>query len=390
MFPRISDLLNYLFGTNLDIPVQSYGLMMAFAFISGGIILLFELQRKEKNGEIPCQEKRELKGAPATIQELILSALFGFILGWKGIGIFLNYDLFSLDPQAFLMSTNGSLVGGVLLAGIIAGVTYYKKHRLRLEKPLCEEVTIHPYQLTGNIILVAAVFGIAGAKLFDTIEHLDDFFRDPFGTLFSFSGLSFYGGFIIAAIAVVWYCSKHKIRFPHIADAIAPALILAYAIGRLGCQLAGDGCWGVINPDPMPEWLSFLPNWVWSFQYPHNVIDEGMLIPGCQGEHCHILGQPVYPTPFYETLMGLSIFGILWGVRKHLKIPGYLFSIYLILNGIERFLIEKIRINIPYDFLGMEVTQAEIIAIGLIIIGIVGFWFFKWLDKRANNQQETA
>jgi prolipoprotein diacylglyceryltransferase len=181
---------------------------------------------------------------------------------------------------------------------------------------------------------------------------------------------------------VVIYANRNKIRFPFIADAIAPALILSYAIGRIGCQLAGDGCWGVVNPDPIPEWLSFLPDWVWSFTYPHNVINDGIPIPGCGGDHCFALPYPVYPTPLYETLMGLAIFGILMSIRKLLKTPGYLFSIYLILNGIERFLIEEVRINKPYEIIGIQFTQAQIIAIGLMILGCIGFWYFRWLNNR--------
>ena len=388
MFPRISDLINYIFGLNINIPIQSYGLMVALAFISGALILHAELKRKERIGQIPSQKKKIMKGGTATFQELIFSANFGFILGWKGIGLFLDYNLFSQNPQDYIISWNGSFLAGLAVAAAVAGYSYYKKHKERLETPVWEEVTVHPYQLTGNILLIAAIFGLAGAKVFDTIEHLDDLFRDPLGTLFSFSGLSFYGGFIMAAIAVIWYSKKHGIRMPYITDAVAPALVFAYAVGRIGCQLSGDGCWGVINLDPMPAWLCFLPDWVWSFQYPHNVIDDGVLIPGCQGDHCYILAQPVYPAPLYETLMGFSIFGILMGIRKLLKVPGYLFSIYLILNGIERFLIEKIRINKPYDLLGAQVTQAEIIAMGLIIVGIIGFWFFRWLEKRAEVQKE--
>ena len=381
MFPRISDLINYIFGLNINIPIQSYGLMVALAFISGAVILYFELKRKERIGQIPAQKKKVMKGGPATFQELMFAAIFGFILGWKGIGLFLDYDLFSQNPQDYIISWNGSFLAGLAVAAAFAVYNYYKNYKERLEKPVWEKVTVHPYQLTGNILLIAAIFGLAGAKVFDTIEHLDDLFRDPLGTLFSFSGLSFYGGFIMAAIAVIWYSKKHGIRMPFITDAVAPALVFAYAVGRIGCQLSGDGCWGVVNLDPMPAWLSFLPDWVWSFQYPHNVIDDGVLIPGCQGDHCYILAQPVYPAPLYETLMGFSIFGILMGIRKLVKVPGYLFSIYLVLSGIERFLIEKIRINKPYDFLGAQVTQAEIIAVGMVILGLFGFWFFKWLAR---------
>ena len=382
MFPRISDLINYLFGTNLSIPIQSYGFMVAMAFIAGAIVLYFELKRKEKEGLIPAQQKKNLKGGPATAQELLSSSIFGFLLGWKGVGLLLSYSTFSLNPQEYFLSWNGSLLGGLLLAAGISSYTYYKKRKERLDPPIWEEVTVHPYQLTGTILLVAAIFGIIGSKIFDTIEHIDDLIRDPLGTIFSFAGLSFYGGLIIAAIAVVLYTQKNKIRLPYIADAIAPALILAYAVGRIGCQLSGDGCWGIVNPNPMPEWLSFLPDWVWSFTYPHNVIKDEIPIAGCGGDHCFVLPSPVYPTPFYETLMGLVIFGILMAIRKCIKTPGYIFSIYLIFNGIERFLIEEIRINKPYKIFEVQITQAQMIAIGLIVLGGVGFWYFRWLKGR--------
>ncbi|MCX6249905.1 MAG: prolipoprotein diacylglyceryl transferase [Bacteroidetes bacterium] len=309
MFPKISDLINYLIGTRINMPVQSYGFMMAVAFLFGGWILYLELKRLEKAGLIHAIPKKSLKGAPG-------------------------------------------------------------------------EILVHPYQLAGNIGLIAGVAGIAGAKIFDTLEHLPEFINDPFGTIFSFSGLSFYGGLIVAAFAVIWYAEKNKIRFPFIMDATAPALILAYAIGRIGCQLAGDGCWGIPNMLTKPSWLTFLPGWMWAFQFPHNVINEGVPLPGCTGDHCFILMYPVFPTSFYETILGLIIFGILWLLRKHLPVPGYLFSIYLILNGAERFLIEQIRVNPLYQFFNLKLTQAEIIAILLIVLGFTGFWFYKWVHKR--------
>jgi prolipoprotein diacylglyceryltransferase len=157
---------------------------------------------------------------------------------------------------------------------------------------------------------------------------------------------------------------------------VAPALLLAYGIGRIGCQMSGDGCWGMVNLNPKPEWLGFLPGWMWAFDYPNNVINAGILIPGCEGSHCHVLGQPVYPTPFYETVMALLLFAVLWMIRKRVRIHGYLFSIYLILNGMERVTIEQLRVNIQYDFLGMKITQAEIIAVGLIAAGFAGLFFF--------------
>ena len=382
MFPRLSDLINYLLGTDISLPVNSYGFMLAMAFVSGGCVLWLELRRKERKGEIPSQQKRVLKGGPPALPELLLTVFFGFILGWKGIGIILDYAEFSRMPEDYILSGKGSIAGALLLAMLFGGVTWFRMKKKQLKKPVWIEETVHPYELTAMIIMVAAVFGILGAKIFDMIEHLDDLIRDPVGTLLSFNGLTFYGGLIVAAFAVLWYANQNKIRYPLMLDAAAPGLILAYAIGRIGCQLSGDGCWGVMNTAPKPGWIGFLPDWMWSFRYPHNVINEGIQITNCTGPHCHMLVIPVFPTPFYETILGLVIFGILWGLRKKLTIPGYLFCVYLILNGFERFFIERIRINKVYDLLGIHLTQAEIIAVMLVLMGGFGLWYFRMKNEK--------
>jgi len=381
MFPRISDLINYLLGTHINLPVNSYGFMMAIAFVFGGYLIWLEFRRKERNGEIPSQQKKVLQGGPPDLTELSVTVFFAFILGWKGLGIILDYADFSRMPEDYIFSGKGSIPGALLLAALSGTVTWLRMKKQQLKEPVWTDKTIHPYELTPMIIMIAAVFGILGSKIFDMIEHLDDLVRDPVGTLFSFSGLSFYGGLIVAAFAVLWYASHNKIRVPQMLDTAAPGLILAYAIGRIGCQLCGDGCWGVLNTAPKPRWMGFLPDWTWSFRYPHNVIDEGIQITNCTGPHCHILAIPVFPTPFYETLLGLLIFAILWGLRKKLTIPGYLFCLYLILNGVERFFIEHIRINKVYDLLGMHLTQAEIIAVLLVILGVLGLWYFRMKNE---------
>ena len=388
MYPKISDFFNELLGTNINLPIQTYGFFVAMAFLAAALILYLELKRKEKNGAIKSHTRKIWKGKPASTQELVTSGLFGFIIGFKIVGMFFDYSYFADNPQEYILSWDGNIWGGLILAGLSIYNTYRNKKKDQLEKPILEDVEVHPYQLTGNIVLIAAIFGILGAKLFDIFEHLDDLFRDPIGTIFSFSGLAFYGGLIVAAFAVIFYAEKNKIKWPYIADVTAPALILAYAVGRIGCQLSGDGCWGVENLNPKPEWLGFLPDWMWAFKYPGNVIDDGVRISNCTGQHCYILENPVYPTPFYETSMGIIIFLILWFIRKRLVIPGYLFSIYLMFNGIERFLIEKIRVNIKHNFLGMQVTQAEIISSVLIILGIIGLWYFRRLYKK--NQSERS
>jgi hypothetical protein len=95
---------------------------------------------------------------------------------------------------------------------------------------------------------------------------------DPIGSLISFSGLSFLGGLICATIAILWFAKKNNIKLLHLTDAALPGLMLAYGVGRMGCQIAGDGDWGIPNDAPKPEWLSFLPNWAWAYNYPNNVL----------------------------------------------------------------------------------------------------------------------
>lgn len=382
MYPRLSDLINSLFGTSIKLPVQTYGFFVALAFVLAGLVVYLEFKRKEKEKILLPREKTFLKGKPASPVELILSAIVGLLLGYKLTGIILNYSVFLENPQKYALSGQGNWWGGAIAAIVFTAIAFYGKERKKLPKPVQEKEIIHPYQLTGSIILVAAVAGIIGSKIFDVVEHLDQLVKDPVHTLFSFSGLAFYGGLITAAFVVSWYVERNKIPWEVNADVVAPALMLAYGIGRIGCQLSGDGCWGIVNLEPKPEWLGFLPDWMWSFNYPHNVINEGVRMEGCDGSHCYMLDQPVFPTPFYETTIALIFFGVLWMIRKHISIPGALFSIYLILNGIERFLIEQIRVNIKYHFLGIEYTQASAIAIFLVLFGISGIFFFRWLQKR--------
>ena len=150
--------------------------------------------------------------------------------------------------------------------------------------------------------------------------------------------------------------------------------MIAYGIGRIGCQLSGDGDWGIINVASKPDWLTFLPDWMWSFTYPHNVINEGIPIEGCTGKYCMELANPVWPTPFYEVVMAGFIFVFLWSIRKRIKLDGILFFTYLAINGVERFFIEKIRVNTEYNILG-GITQAEIISSCLVIFGSLGVLF---------------
>ena len=135
-----------------------------------------------------------------------------------------------------------------------------------------------------------------------------------------------------------------------------------------------------MNNSPKP--FSWLPDWLWAYNYPHNVNEAGVAIPGCVGKYCTVLPEAVYPTPLYEIIMCFILFFILWSLRKNRKVPGTLFALYLIVNGIERFLIETIRVNNRLDFFGLHPTQAEVISTCLVIGGI-GLWIYLHRKKEA-------
>jgi phosphatidylglycerol:prolipoprotein diacylglycerol transferase len=384
MYPYVHDFLNDLFGTNWSLPLPMFGFWVAMAFLAANYLFSSELKRKEKLGLMSSFTVKEVIGKPASKWELIANGFFGFLLGFKLLDAILNYSDLVSNPPDFILSSRGNLLGGLIGGGILYWMKYQEKQKLKLPTPKEVENTVHPYQLVGNMTLIAAIAGIIGAKLFHNLENPDEF-DDIWSALFSFSGLSIYGGLIVGGLAVVWYAKKQGLKIVHVIDACAPGLMAAYGVGRIGCQLAGDGDWGVPNDAPMPSSLSFLPEWVWAYDYPNNVLGMDLKADFISMGYESISGK-AFPTPFYEVVMALAIFAVLWALRKKITIAGRLFSLYLILNGIERYFIEKIRINPPYHFFGIEATQAEIIAVLLFASGLFGWWYF---GKKANSSVQS-
>ena len=406
--------------------LNTFGLMVAMGFVTAAIVLSKELQRKEKLGLLTPREEMIVVGKPATWSELLINGFVGFLFGYKILGFFFNRPE-GLNPQEYIFSREGSWAGGLLLGAFLVALKWWEKNKQKLKEPERRNVRIWPHDRVGDIIILGLIFGILGAKLFDNLENWSDFVKDPIGRLFSVSGLTFYGGLIMAAIAICWYGSKKGIKIIHLVDAAGLALLLAYAVGRIGCQVAGDGDWGVVNsayvtdavgkvrlaqpgefesrlkeketyylygkvkdkdsvlttvtdrtyeslekvPHQSFKGPSFLPVWMFAYTYPQNVNKDGELIPGCTDEHARALPLPVFPTPFYETIACILLFLFLWTIRKRIKTPGVMFGIYLILNGIERFAVELIRVNNTYSLFGFHPTQAEIISSLLVIGGLV-------------------
>lgn len=388
MYPNLYYAFRDLFGVEWPFLrfVNSFGFFVAIAFIVAAVVLASELRRKSKQGLFQPTEMQVMVGKPASIWDIGLNFLLGFLLGYKIVALFIMDKTATDDPQAFIFSTLGSWPAGIALGLLFGGLKWWEKNKQKLEKPEKRTVRIWPHDRVGELTILALIFGLLGAKLFDIFENWSAFLENPSEQLFSAKGLTFYGGLICAAIAIWYYARKHKIGFWHLNDAMAPTMMLAYSVGRIGCQVAGDGDWGIPNPHPKP--FGWMPDWAWSYTYPHNVNEVGVPIPGCTDvKYCSELPAGVYPTPLYEIIACFILFLVIWSLRKRLKIPGQLFAFYLMVNGLERFFIEKIRVNTTMNFLGLTVTQAEIISSGLFLAGLT-LWIY--LSRQGKNKKQTG
>lgn len=388
MYPNLYYAFKDLFGVEWKFLrfVNSFGFFVAIAFIISAIVLANELRRKSKQGLFQPTEMEVMVGQPATLLDLALNFLLGFLLGFKIVALFIMDSSATEDPQAFIFSSLGSWPAGIALGLLFAGLKWWDKNKQKLAKPEKRTVRIWPQDRVGEITILALVFGLLGAKLFDIFENWGDFLKHPSDYIFSAKGLTFYGGLICAALAIWWYAKKHKIGFWHLNDTMAPTMMLAYSLGRIGCQVSGDGDWGIENTSTKP--FSWLPDWMWSYTYPHNVNEVGVKIVDCTDtKFCNELPVGVYPTPFYEIVLCFILFLVIWSVRKKIKIPGALFALYLILNGLERFFVEKIRVNTRLDIFGLHPTQAEIISSLLFLTG-VAIWII--LARKAKISKTTS
>ena len=378
--------------------INSFGFFVALAFLAAHGLLRNELKRRAALGHFQPQSSSATVGHPPNPLDLGVQALVGFVLGWKVLYLVVNAgDIFQGGglPQAHLFSSEGNVVWGIACAVLMAGWRWWEVRRDQLPEPKTITQVIAPEELVGGITAAAAIGGIAGAKVFHLLEYPEEFvafLKQPSLNAF-LGGLTIYGGLIIGGLAVYFFARKNKMNFLRLADATAPGLLLAYGIGRMGCQISGDGDWGIPNPAPKPGWLSWAPDWVWSYAYPNNVNAvygprsagyTGKLIdpslhpwPSFQGYGTY-LDPAVFPTPIYETTAAVLGFAFLWGMRKKWSTPGKVFAAYLMFNGFERFWVEKIRVNTTFEWLGMTMTQAELISVCTFLAG-VSLWV--WTEK---------
>jgi phosphatidylglycerol---prolipoprotein diacylglyceryl transferase len=251
-------------------------------------------------------------------------------------------ELFKIGPVS--VHSYGLMLGIAFLIGSALFSRELKRQKLD------ENISI-------AVTFLAIIGGLVGSKLFYIIEEWNfgkggnffSYFRSD--VLFSPSGLTFYGGLILAIIFIIFYCKTKKLRIMQVFDALSPAALLSYGIARIGCHLSGDGCYGIpVNGTPF-EFLGF--------SYEKGIIPT----------HPGVL---VHPTPLYELVICIILFFILMLFRKKMNYFGQLFYIYLVMAGMERLLVEFIRLN-PKVILSL--TQAQLISVIMIFAGLAALIF---------------
>ncbi len=206
--------------------------------------------------------------------------------------------------------------------------------------------------LASSAVVWAAVGGLVGARLWIVLDAWPEFVRAPWSFLVTGGGFVFYGGLLGGTLAVTLLFWRQHIPWLRGADASAPAIALGQAIGRLGCQAAGDGDWGKETALP------------WGMAYPYAVV--GWDKPP---------GVRVHPTPLYEAAAYAAIFALLWRLRREPAADGAILALYLVLSGAARFLVEFVRVN-PRIAFGL--TEAQLASLTLVVIG--GWWL---ISRRA-------
>lgn len=386
MFPTLYHFFKDVFG--IEVPalqiLNTFGFFVALSIAGAFWAMATEMRRRTSLGQFQSVEVKTISGKPYPLSDYVLNGVFAFIFGYKILYLMFPAEANFL-PQEHIFTSEGNVMYGILSLLAVLGWRYYSDRKQRLPEPKIEIQTQSAEWHMGNITTIALLSGFAGAKLFHILENPSGLSLGNIAeAFFSTGGWTFFGGLIGGAAGVLIYCYRKGISLLRMLDAGGPAMMLSYGIGRFGCQFSGDGDWGIANINPKP--FSWLPDWAWSYTYPHNVLGENAAaavkyIDGCTGIYCYELAVPVYPTPLYEALMGLLLFYVLWKVLRYkIQAPGKLFAWYMVFAGTERFLIEGIREHGDslYRIGSISFSQAQMISLLLVLGGVI------WLLKKAS------
>jgi phosphatidylglycerol:prolipoprotein diacylglycerol transferase len=243
-----------------------------------------------------------------------------------------------MKPEVELLGISIKTFGVCFALGFLACGALVARRLRELGKPV---------DWAYEITFAALLGGVVGARGYYVIQNYDQVKHDLIGSIFSGSGLVWYGGAIGGAIGVIAWMRWRDMLELRAFDMCATALALGYAIGRIGCQVSGDGDYGI---------RSSLP---WAMGYPHGTLPTP---PGVR----------VQPTPIYETVAMCLLAWALWKLRDRVR-PGVVFALYLVGSGLERFLVEFIRRN-KEVLAGLTTPQLEslaLLAIGLLWLAVM-------------------
>ncbi len=206
-----------------------------------------------------------------------------------------------------------------------------------------------PEDFAGTTITLAAIFGIIGARIFDILEHPEGFMAHPWKTLLSGAGLTWYGGFIFATVAIYIASRRRGIPWWPLVETTVPGLAIGYGFGRLGCLLSGDGCYGVGCSAGLPSPLCMA--------FPNGIVPTT---------------EVVYNTPLWEIFGAIGTFAYIWAIREKVTRPPGLFLRFLVVHGVLRFAVEFVRRN-PKLVWGL--SQAQVIYLAIVAVGLAGLTY---------------
>lgn len=258
--------------------------------------------------------------------------------------------------------------GVMMVAAFLAG-NYVMRRRLG-------ELDRDP-RFADDVMLAALLGGLVGAKLHYVVLRWATEGADPFALLFSRAGLVWYGGLFGGAAAVVWLARRRGVSVPFTTELVAPALALGYGLGRVGCFLVGDDygrptdSWiGVAFPEGSPPTTAGSLRRHFGVELPASMPDAEVL--------------SVYPTQLFEAAAAFVVFAVLWRLRNHRHAAGWLFSVWLVLAGVERFFVEILRVK-DDRFLG-PISSAQILSVGLVLLG---GWLW-WRLRRGTGEEGSG